>query len=114
MKYFLYFLIGGILTSVVTYLANHSKGLFAAFVGTLPLITISTFLLIYLNSGPNAVVSYAKGLMIMIIPWIIFILSVIFFTPRINFIYSLLIGICLQISIALLILIEWGKVPLWF
>lgn len=98
----------------MTYLASHSKGLSAAFVGTLPIITISTFLLIYVNSGPNAVLSYAKGLIIMIIPWMIFIFSVILFTPRIHFIYSLIIGICLQIIIALLILIKWGKVSLWF
>ena len=74
LKYFIYFLLGGIIVSAVTYFANNSKGLFAAFVGTLPIITISTFLLIYFNSGQGAVIAYAKGLLIMIIPWLIFIL----------------------------------------
>src|SRR5512135_3276724 len=81
LKYFLYFLFGGIITSAVTYLANNSKGLLAAFVGTLPIITISTFLLIYFNAGQTAVLAYAKGLIIMIIPWMIFILTVIFLSP---------------------------------
>ncbi len=32
LKYFLYFLFGGIITSAVTYLANNARGLFAAFI----------------------------------------------------------------------------------
>ncbi len=109
-KYFLYFLFGGIITSGVTYLANQSKGLLAAFVGTLPIITISTFLLIYFNAGQDAVLSYAKGLIIMIFPWMIFILSVVFLAPRINFIYSLIIGLFLQIISAFVILTAFNKI----
>jgi len=109
-KYFLYFLFGGIITSAVTYFANTSRGLFAAFIGTLPAITISTFLLIYLNAGQAAVLTYAKGLIIMIIPWMVFILSVIFLTPKLNFIVSLAIGLVLQIVIALLILNGFGGI----
>lgn len=109
LKYFFYFLVGGIITSAVTYLANHAKGMIAAFIGTLPIITISTFLLIYFNSGQGSVLAYAKGLIIMIVPWIIFILTVIFLTPRMHFISSLIIGICLQIIIALLILMKFDN-----
>ncbi len=102
-QYFLYFLFGGIITSGVTYLAHQSKGLLAAFVGTLPLITISTFVLIYFHSGQGAVLAYAKGLIIMIFPWMVFILSVIFFMPRMAFIYALLAAFCLQLAAAFLI-----------
>jgi hypothetical protein len=108
LKYFLYFLIGGFLTSAVTYLANHSKSLVAAFVATLPLITTSTLLLIYVNGGTNAALAYTKGLIIMIIPWMFFMLSIVFLTPRIHFIYSLITGVCLQIIIAFWILLKWG------
>jgi hypothetical protein len=103
-KYFIYFLFGGLITSAVTYFANNSRGLLAAFIGTLPIITISTFLLIYFNAGQTAVLAYAKGLTLMIVPWMIFILAVIFLSPRLNFISSLIIGLVLQIAIALLIL----------
>lgn len=104
-QYFLYFLFGGIITSGVTYLAHQSKGLLAAFVGTLPLITISTFVLIYFHSGQVAVLAYAKGLIIMIFPWMVFILSVIFLMPRIPFIYALFAGFCLQVGAAFLIFV---------
>ncbi len=108
-QYFLYFLFGGIITSGVTYLAHQSKGLLAAFVGTLPLITISTFVLIYLHSGQGAVLAYAKGLIVMIFPWMVFILSVIFLMPRIAFIYALFAGLCLQLVAAFLIFIVSGN-----
>ncbi len=108
-KYFLYFLFGGVITSAVTYFANTSRGLFAAFIGTLPVITISTFLLIYFNAGQAAVLAYAKGLIIMIVPWMVFILSVIFLAPKTHFIFSLIVGLLLQVVIALLILNGFGS-----
>ncbi len=99
---------GGVITSAVTYFANNARGLFAAFIGTLPVITISTFLLIYFSAGQAAVIAYAKGLVIMIIPWLIFIISVILLAPRMSFIFSLLIGLSLQVLIALIILTRFG------
>ncbi len=109
MKYLLYFFIGGIITSAVTYFANNSKSLLAAFIGTLPVLTLSTFALIYFNAGQAAVIGYAKGLMIMIVPWMVFILSVIFLAARINFILSLAVGLFLQVFLAFLILAKFGN-----
>jgi hypothetical protein len=110
LKYVIYFFFGGIITSAVTYFASNSKGLLAAFVGTLPIITLSTFLLIYFSAGQSAVLSYARGLMIMIVPWIIFMLSVILLAPRTNFFVSIIVGLCLQIVIAFIILAKFGNV----
>lgn len=104
LKYLLYFFVGGIVTSAVTYFANNSRSLVAAFVGTLPMLTLITFVLIYLTAGQTAVTAYAKGLMIMIVPWMIFILSVILLASRMSFLLSLLVGLCIQIAVALLIL----------
>ena len=109
-KYFLYFLFGGVIVSAVTYFANTSKSLVAAFIGTLPVMTISTFLLIYFNAGQAAVLSYAKGLLIMILPWLVFIVTVILLAPRIHFFLSLVIGVALQILIALIVLVRSGEI----
>jgi len=38
MKYLLYFFLGGSVVSLVSYFANHSKGLIAAFFANLPVI----------------------------------------------------------------------------
>lgn len=100
MRYLLYFLIGGTVTTAVTYLASHSRGLLAAFVSNLPVASLCTFLLIYFNKGQEAVLSYAKGLIIMLLPWLFYISCVIFLTPRISFFSSLVLGLSLFILIA--------------
>jgi uncharacterized membrane protein (GlpM family) len=103
-KYLLYFLIGGLVVSIVTYFASQAKGLLAAFLANLPVITMITFLTIYFESGQKAVVSYAEGLIIMLFPWLAYIFSVIFLTKRFGFIPSLIIGISLYLSCAYFIM----------
>ena len=61
-KYVLYFLLGGTIVSVSTYLGSQGKSFLAAFVSTFPAITGATFVLIYLNGGNDAIISYAKKL----------------------------------------------------
>ena len=99
-KYVLYFLIGGVSVSVITYFAGQAKGLLAAFIANLPIITMITFLTIYSESGQNAVISYAHGLIIMLIPWLAYMLAVIFLTPRVGLVSALLIGISLYLLLA--------------
>ena len=103
-RYFLYFLLGGTITSVVAYLANNSKGFLAAFINTLPITSLSMFLIIYFSTGQDAVLSYARGLVVMLLPWILYVLSVIFLTPKISFFYSLLVGLLLFLLTSLVIL----------
>jgi uncharacterized membrane protein (GlpM family) len=104
MKYLLYFLVGGTIISIVTYLASHAKGLLAASIANLPVITLITFLTIYSESGKNAVISYAEGLVIMLVPWLAYIFSIIGLTDRLGFIPSLLLGVTLYLITAYLII----------
>jgi uncharacterized membrane protein (GlpM family) len=103
-KYLLYFLTGGVIVSVVTYFASQAKGLLAAFFANMPAITLITFLLVYHESGQKEVVLYAKGMMVMLLPWLAYIFSIIFLTERLGFIPSLAIGFSLYLSLALLIM----------
>jgi hypothetical protein len=109
-KYLLYFLLGGTIVSTVTYFASHSNGLVAAFFANLPVITLTTFLMIYFESGHASVVTYAQGLIIMLFPWLAYIFAIIFLTDRIGFIPSLIIGFSLYLLLAYLIIImkRWG------
>jgi uncharacterized membrane protein (GlpM family) len=104
LKYFFYFLIGGTVVSVVTYYASHRGTLFAAFIANLPVMTLITFLMIYREAGEAAVVPYAKGLLIMLVPWLLYIFTVVFMTPRIGVVASLLTGLTSYVAIAYLIL----------
>ncbi len=103
-KYYLYFLIGGAIVSLVTYFASHAKPLLAAFFATMPIITIITFLSIYHEVGEKAIAPYAKGLIIMMLPWMIYIFSIILLTSRVGFLPSLITGYVLYIAVAFIIL----------
>jgi uncharacterized membrane protein (GlpM family) len=104
LKYLFYFLIGGTVVSVVTYYASHSRTLVAAFIANLPAMTLITFLMIYREAGEAAVVPYAKGLIIMLVPWLLYIFSVVFMTPRIGVVASLLAGLTFYVATPYLIL----------
>jgi uncharacterized membrane protein (GlpM family) len=103
-KYVLYFIIGGTVISIVTYLASHARGLLAASIANLPVITLITFLTVYSESGKQAVVSYAEGLVIMLIPWLAYVFSIIGLTNRLGLIPSLILGVFLYLIIAYLII----------
>ena len=84
-KYALYFLLGGTIVSVSTYLGSQGKSFLAAFASTFPAITGATFILIYLNGGNEAIVSYAKNLLWFVPPWIVYVVTMILGIPRIGF-----------------------------
>ena len=104
LKYLFYFLIGGTVVSVVTYYASNARTLLAAFLANLPVMTLITFLMIYREAGEAAVVPYAKGLLLMLVPWLCYIFTVVFMTSRIGVVPSLLTGLSLYLAIAYFIL----------
>jgi hypothetical protein len=104
MKYLVYFLIGGFVVSGVTYLAGHARGLTAAFLANLPVMTLITFLTVYYQSGQPAVMAYAKGLLIMLFPWLAYIFSLILLSPRIGVVPSLGIGFVLYLTLSFAII----------
>jgi uncharacterized membrane protein (GlpM family) len=84
-KYVLYFLLGGTIVSVSTYLGSQGKSFLAAFASTFPAITGATFILIYLNGGNDAIVSYAKHLLWFVPPWVVYVITMILGVPRVGF-----------------------------
>ena len=84
-KYILYFLLGGAIVSVSTFLGSQGKSFLAAFASTFPAITGATFILIYLNGGNDAIVSYAKNLLWFVPPWTVYVVSMIAAVPRFGF-----------------------------
>jgi uncharacterized membrane protein (GlpM family) len=84
-KYVLYFLLGGTIVSVSTYLGSQGKSFLAAFASTFPAITGATFILIYLNGGNEAIVSYAKNLLWFVPPWVVYVITMILAVPHIGF-----------------------------
>ena len=84
-KYVLYFLLGGTIVSLSTYLGSQGKSFLAAFASPFPAITGATFILIYLNGGNDAIVSYAKNLLWFVPPWVVYVVFMIAGIPRFGF-----------------------------
>ena len=84
-KYTVYFLLGGTIVSVSTYLGSQGKSFLAAFASTFPAITGATFVLIYLNGGNEAIVSYAKNLLWFVPPWVVYVITMILGVSRLGF-----------------------------
>jgi uncharacterized membrane protein (GlpM family) len=84
-RYGLYFLLGGCIVSLSTYLGSQGKSFLAAFVSTFPAITGATFMLIYLNGGSDNLVTYAKNLLWFVPPWILYVTAMIVGVPRFGF-----------------------------
>ena len=85
MKYGLYFLIGGLVVSLSTYLGSKGEGFLAAFASTFPAITGVTFVLIYLNGGHDSTLIYAKNLLWFVPPWLAYVSFMILTLTRLGF-----------------------------
>ena len=99
-----YFIIGGLTVSIAAYFGSQGKGLVAAFAGLFPGITVITFAAIYLHSGPTSVVNYAKGTLILLPAWVLYIVGVMFLTPRVGIAVSLISSIAVYLIAAFIIL----------
>jgi uncharacterized membrane protein (GlpM family) len=85
LKLALYFLLGGLVVSIVTYLGSAGRGLLSALVATLPNISLLTLILIYLNSGTDYTASYARGLLFFAPSWIAYVAAFLLLLPRTGF-----------------------------
>ena len=99
-----YFVIGGVIVSVVTYFGSQAKSELAAFIAFLPSISVITLCTIYFASGTEAAVSYARSMLILLPPWLLYVIGVIFLLPRIGLAGSLLVSIAAYVAVALVIM----------
>jgi hypothetical protein len=100
----LYFVLGGLIVAATTYFGSRGQSIWAAFIALLPGITVITFITIYLQSGASAVTSYAKGMLILLPSWVLYIVGLIFLVPRIGIIYGLIASVVIYVATALLII----------
>ena len=81
----LYFLVGGLVVSLVTYAGSSGRSLLSAFVATFPHISLVTFILIYFNGGAEYTLSYAKGLLYFAPSWLAYVGAFMMLLPRTGF-----------------------------
>lgn len=100
----LYFVIGGATVTAITYFGSQGKGIIASFVALLPSITVITLCTIYLSSGTETTINYAKGMLILLPAWLLYVIAVILLLPRIGLAGSLVASISIYLATAYLII----------
>jgi len=102
MKYALYFVIGGTVVSLTTYLGSLGKSWLAAFVTTFPALTGLTFVLMYLNAGVEPTVPYARNLLYFVVPWLAYVGFYLVAINRLGFWLALTGAIMLFVAVSAL------------
>ncbi len=98
--FILNFILGGAIVSVVSFIGSQGKGLMAAFVAIFPTMTVLTFILIYNKAGETATLHYAKGLIYLTPPWIVYVLCLMYLMPRWGFVKSLVAGVVAYMALS--------------
>jgi hypothetical protein len=106
MKSVMYFVLGGVMVSVSTYLGTMGRGFLAAFVSTFPAITGVTIVLIYLNSGIEHAHIYAKHLLWLLPAWVVYVCFLILTIHRLGF-WSAMAG-ALTLYMAIVAVLKLG------
>ena len=99
----IYFLIGGSVTALTAYFASQGRGILSAFVTTLPLLTIFSFLIISAEVGSQTVQEYARGLLLFTPPWVCYVVVVMLGTGRMGLARSLVLGVAIFVLLSLLL-----------
>ena len=99
----IYFLIGGSVTALTAYFASQGRGILSAFITTLPLLTIFSFLVIAAEGGSQTVQESARGLLLCTPPWICYVFVVMLGTGRMGLIRSLVLGVVVFVLLSLLL-----------
>jgi uncharacterized membrane protein (GlpM family) len=95
-----YFVIGGLVVSVVTYFGSQGKSELAVFIAFLPSTTLITLCTIYFAGGTGAAVSYAKSMLVLLPAWVLYVVGVIFLLPRLGLVVSLLVSVAAYLAAA--------------
>lgn len=102
MKYALYFIIGGTVVSVSTWAGSLGRSWLAAFVSTLPTLTVLTFIFIYQSAGTAPTVPYAKNLLYFVVPWMAYVGFYILAVNRVGFWLALVGSVAVFVGVAAL------------
>jgi hypothetical protein len=95
-----YFVIGGLVVSVVTYFGGQGKSQLAVFIAFLPCTTLITLCTIYFAGGTGAAVSYAKNMLVLLPAWVLYVVGVIFLLPRLGWVVSILVSVAAYLAAA--------------
>lgn len=92
-----YFVVGGLVVALTTYFGSRGHGFLAALISMFPSMTVLTFFLLYRFGGNASVVGYAKSLVWLVPPWVMYVVTVAVLCERIGIWKALAIGVALYL-----------------
>jgi len=84
-KYLFYFLVGGGVVTVVTYVGGSGRSLLSALIATFPAITLLSVIFIHAEAGGPPTIDYVRGLILFAPAWFAYLISLFILLPRLNF-----------------------------
>ena len=93
LQYFIYFLIGGTVVTVVAYIGSRSNGFLAALVASLPILFLLNVLLMYRNGGVTTSLDYARGSLLFVPAFVCYATLTVWLLPRLGMPEALLPGL---------------------
>ena len=93
LQYFIYFLIGGTVVTVVAYIGSRSNGFLAALVASLPILFLLNVLLMYRNGGVTTSLDYVRGSLLFAPAFVCYATLTVWLLPRLGMPEALLPGL---------------------
>lgn len=91
--YVLYFLSGGAVITAAVYVGSRGNGVLAAFVASLPILTLLNVFLMYRNDGIAVSTTYAKGVLLFLPVFACYIALTIWLLPHLGMPKALMPGL---------------------
>lgn len=98
-----YFVVGGLVVSLTTYFGSKGQGFLAAFISMFPSLTVLVFFLLYRAGGKESVINYARSLIYVVPPWVLYVVVVWFLCERIGVLWSIILGIAFYLGSSVLV-----------
>jgi len=111
LQYFLYFLIGGTVVTVVAYIGSRSNGFLAALVASLPILFLLNVLLMYRNGGVTISLDYVRGSLLFLPAFACYAVLTIWLLPRLGMPWALLPGLPIYLVPVTIRKVVYPKVP---
>ncbi|MBA7610745.1 hypothetical protein ES703_17957 [subsurface metagenome] len=93
LQYFLYFLIGGTVVTLVAYIGSRGNGVLAAFVASLPILFLLNVLLMYRIGGVTTSLDYVRGSLLFVPAFVCYATLTVWLLPRLGIPEALLPGL---------------------
>ncbi len=110
----IYFLTGGVFTTLIVVLEESGKRTLSGFATLMPVFTLVAYFFIGETSGGAAVGRHAKWVLLgTLVSWVPYMLAVAYLAPKIGPRYAILAGLSVFFVLALAYVIVAGRVRLF-